>query len=77
MLTYPEVVFLSPSLTEHANKFLNVQSLHCCVKLECLSGELGCDTKITEEKTQRTQSVKLCIMVVVRAMGKSQLLRKG
>lgn len=76
MLNYPEVVFLSPSLTEHANKFLNVQSLHCCVNLEWL-GELGCDTKITEEKTQRTQSVKLCVMLVVRAMGKSQLLRKG
>lgn len=76
MLNYPEVVFLSPSLTRHANKFLNVQSLHSCVKLEWISWELGCDTKIMEKKTQRTQSVKLCFVLVIRAMGKSQLLRK-
>lgn len=56
MLNYSEVVFLSPSLTKHANEFLNVQSLHPCLKLEWMLSELGCDTKIMEEKTQRAIS---------------------
>lgn len=76
MLNYPEVVFFGPSLTKHANKFLNVQSLDSCLKLEWILLELGCDTKIMEKKTQKTQLVKLCIVLVVKAMGKSQLLRK-